>query len=53
MRLMPTHYLTQALGLALAGEASLAQVGGHLAVLLGSTVVAFVAVIWKLRREDR
>jgi ABC-2 type transport system permease protein len=53
LRLMPTYYLTQALGLALAGKASLAQAGGHLAVLLGSAIVAFAAVIWKLRREDR
>jgi ABC-2 type transport system permease protein len=53
LRLTPTYYLTQALGLALAGEASLARVGGHLAILLGSVIVAFAAVVWMLRREER
>jgi ABC-2 type transport system permease protein len=53
VRFLPTYYLTQALGLSLAGEASLARVGGHLAVLLGGGMAAFAAVVWTLRREDR
>ncbi|MGQ9555214.1 MAG: ABC transporter permease [Anaerolineae bacterium] len=50
-RLIPTHYLAQAMGLALAGDASPARVWGNLAVLLASTVIAFAAVVWRLRRE--
>ncbi len=53
MRLLPTYYLTAALGLALAGEASLARVWGDLAVLLGSVIVTLAAVVWVLRRESR
>ena len=53
LRLIPTHYLTQALGLSLAGKASLARVGGHLAALAGSTIVVLAAVVWTLRREKR
>ena len=51
--LLPTHCLAQALGLALAGEASLARVWGDLAVLAGSVIVAFAAVVWTLRRQER
>ena len=52
LRLIPTHYLADALGLALAGEASLARVWGDLAVLAGSVIVAFAAVVWTLRRQE-
>ena len=51
--LIPTHYLADALELALAGEAALAQVWGDLAVLAGSVIVAFAAVVWTLRRQER
>ncbi|MCD4737872.1 MAG: ABC transporter permease [Anaerolineae bacterium] len=49
MRLIPTYYLVDTLNLSLAGEGSLAQVGGNLAILSGCTVVAFAAAIWVLR----
>ncbi|NOR82895.1 MAG: ABC transporter permease [Ardenticatenales bacterium] len=53
LRLIPTHYLVKVLKLALTGDASLVQVWGDLALLLGSVVLAFAAVVWALRREDR
>ena len=53
LRLIPTHYLTKVLELALAGDASLVRVWGDLALLLGSVVLAFACVVWTLRREDR
>lgn len=53
VRLIPTHYLVEVLKLALAGEASLVRVWDDLALLLGSVVFAFAAVVWVLRREDR
>ncbi len=49
MRLIPTHYLTEALKLALAGNTS-SQIWIQLAVVLGFTLVAFFAAIWALRR---
>jgi ABC-2 type transport system permease protein len=52
-RLLPTHYLTKALDLSLAGEASLGRVGGHLAVLAGGAAVVLAAVVWTLRQEER
>jgi len=51
MRLLPTYYLVDALGLTLAGQASLAWVWGDLAVLAGSALVVFAGVVWTLRRE--
>ncbi|MEA3397051.1 MAG: ABC transporter permease, partial [Chloroflexota bacterium] len=53
MRLIPTYYLVDTLNLSLAGEGSLTQVGGNLAILSGYTVVAFAAAIWVLRRRTR
>lgn len=53
LRLNPTHYVVEALSLSLAGEASLKQVGGHLAVLAGSAVLIFIAVVWTLQRLER
>jgi len=53
LRLVPTHYLVRVLKLALTGDASLAAVWGDLALLLGSVALAFAAVVWILRREDR
>jgi ABC-2 type transport system permease protein len=50
LRFIPTHYLVDTLNLSLAGVASIAQVWGNLAILLGSALVGFVAVIWVLRR---
>jgi ABC-2 type transport system permease protein len=52
-RFLPTYYLTHGLTLSFAGEASPARVGLDLAVLAGSTLVAFAAVAWTLRREER
>jgi len=48
-RLIPTHYVVETLSLSLASEASLSQVGGRLAVLAGSAVLVFAAVVWTLR----
>jgi len=53
MRLIPTYYLVDTLNLSLAGEASIAQVWGNLAILFGSTIIAFVAAVWALRRERK
>lgn len=50
MRFIPTYYLSEALKLSLAGSAS-SRIWGHLAVLLLSTVVAFSAAVWALRRR--
>ncbi len=50
MRFVPTYYLTRALELSLAGNTS-SRIWGHLAVVLGCTIVAFVAAVWALRRR--
>src|SRR5215213_45198 len=49
MRLVPTYYLSEALKLSLAGS-SPSRVWGHLAVVLVSSVIAFAAATWALRR---
>ena len=49
MRLIPTYYLTEALRLSLAGSAP-DRVWGNLAVVLVSSVIAFSAAVWALRR---
>jgi ABC-type multidrug transport system permease subunit len=51
-RLLPTYYLADALRLTLAGEASLAVLTPNLFILVGSTALVFVAVIWQLRRTE-
>ncbi len=51
MRLIPTYYLTEALKLSLTGSTS-SRIWGHLAVVLASTVIAFFAAVWALRRRD-
>lgn len=51
MRFIPTYYLTEALKLCLVGSAS-ARIWGHLGVVLGCTVVAFLAATWALRRQQ-
>jgi len=50
MRLIPTYYLTEALNLSLAGSAS-SRIWGHFGVLLVSSVIAFSAAVWALRRQ--
>jgi ABC-type dipeptide/oligopeptide/nickel transport system permease component len=50
-RLMPTHYMVQALGLTLAGQATLAKLWLDVAVMAGSAAAALAAVVWMLRRE--
>jgi ABC-2 type transport system permease protein len=50
LRLIPTYYFVEALRLALAGTPS-ARIWGHLAVVLGCTVLAFSAATWGLRRQ--
>ncbi|MCC7354377.1 MAG: ABC transporter permease [Anaerolineae bacterium] len=52
-RLIPSFYMVEPLQLALAGEASLAKVWVNLMILAGCVAVAFAAVVWTLRREDR
>jgi ABC-2 type transport system permease protein len=49
-RLIPTYYFVEALRLSLAGSAT-AKLWGHLAVVLGCTVVALFAATWGLRRQ--
>ena len=49
-RFIPTYYFVEALKLSLAGSAS-ARLWGHLAVVLGCTVLALFAAIWGLRRQ--
>ncbi len=51
LHFVPTYYFVEALRLALAGTAS-ARFWGHMAVVLASTVVAFAATIWALRRQQ-
>ena len=51
LHLVPTHYFVEALRLSLAGTPS-ARVWAHLAVVLISTVLAFAAAIWGLRRQQ-
>jgi ABC-2 type transport system permease protein len=48
---VPTHYFVEALRLA-SSETPSARIWGHLAVLLASTVIAFGAAIWGLRRQS-
>lgn len=50
MRVVPTYYLTEALKMSMAGNAS-SRIWIHLAVVLGCTVVAFFAAAWALRRR--
>jgi ABC-type uncharacterized transport system permease subunit len=52
-RFIPTFYMVEPLQLALVGEATLAKVWLNLLILAGCVAVAFVAVVWTLRREDR
>ena len=50
MRFVPTYYLTRALELSLAGNAT-SRIWGHLAVVLGCTAIAFTAAAWALHRR--
>ena len=50
-RLIPTYYFVEALRLSLAGTRS-ARLWGHLAVVLGCTVLALLAATWGLRRQQ-
>jgi ABC-2 type transport system permease protein len=50
-RLIPTHYLVEALRLSLAGTAS-ARLWGHLTVVLGCTLLALFGATWELRRQQ-
>jgi ABC-type Na+ efflux pump permease subunit len=52
-RLIPTYYLGNVLGAALAGEATLANVGADLAILGGCVVILFGLVVWTLKREAK
>ena len=51
MRFVPTYYLSEALKLSLAGNAS-SRIWTHLAVVLVCTVIAFAAAVWALRRRN-
>ncbi len=51
MRLIPTYYLSEALKLSMAGTVS-SQLWMYLAVLLGCTVIVFIAAAWALRRRS-
>jgi ABC-2 type transport system permease protein len=50
-RLIPTYYFVEALKLSLAGTVS-AQLGKHLVVVLGCTLLALLAAIWGLHRQQ-
>ena len=50
-RLIPTYYFVEALKLSLAGTVS-AQLGKHLVVVLGCTLLALFAATWGLRRQQ-
>ena len=49
MHLIPTYYFVEALRLSLTGTGS-SRIWGHLMVVFASTVLAFAAAIWGLRR---
>lgn len=51
LHLLPTHHFVEALRLSLPGNPS-ARIWVPLAVLSGSTVLAFFAAIWALRRQQ-
>ncbi|MGI9064983.1 MAG: ABC transporter permease [Pyrinomonadaceae bacterium] len=51
MRFIPTYYFIEALKLSLAGTAS-SRIWVHLAVVLVSTLLAFFAATWALRRKQ-
>ena len=53
MRLFPTNYMADAIGLGLSNEATLSSVGLDLAILAAFTAIVFGAVIWVLRRERK
>jgi len=51
LQIIPTHYFVEALRLSLAGTNS-TRLWVNLAVVLVSTVIAFAAAIWALRRQQ-
>ena len=51
MRIVPTYYLSEALKLSMAGTVT-PQLWTYLAVLLGSTLIVFVAAAWALQRRN-
>ena len=51
MRFIPTYYLSEALKLSMAGTVT-SKLWLNLAVLLGCTIVVFVAAAWALRRRS-
>jgi ABC-2 type transport system permease protein len=51
MRFIPTYYVTEALKLSLAGNAS-SRIWFHLAVVFACTLFAFFAAVWALRRQQ-
>ena len=50
IRFIPTYYLTEALNMSMTGNIS-SRIWVHLAVVLGCTIVAFVAAAWALHRR--
>jgi ABC-2 type transport system permease protein len=53
IRLIPTFYLAEALGLSLAGNWSVGRIAADLAIVAACAVAALVGVVWLLRREER
>jgi ABC-2 type transport system permease protein len=51
MRLVPTYYLTEALKLSMAGTVT-PQLWTYLGVLLGCTLIVFLAAAWALQRRS-
>ena len=50
IRFIPTYYLTEALNMSMTGNIS-SRIWVHLAVVLGCTIVAFLAAAWALHRR--
>lgn len=51
-RLIPTHYLVDALTQALGGTTTAMQLGRDISILAASVLVAFSGVVWTLRRQE-
>jgi len=53
LRVIPTFYLTEALGATLAGSPDPGRLALDLAILGACSVLALAGVVWLVRREDR
>lgn len=51
VKIIPTYYMAASINLAMKGGATLASVGGYLAILAGCAALVFVAVVWAVKRS--